>query len=87
VRALAQAVLLELGPVRAERIRLDDVAADFVVAAVHARDDVGPEEVERLVAALAAAEIFDLEVLTLERGAHRAVEDEDAALQPGEKRF
>ena len=80
VGAVAEAVLVELQARRAERVRLDDVAADPEVAGVDVLDEVGPRQREEVVRPLLAAELRGLELVALDLGAHRAVEDEGAAV-------
>ena len=66
---------------------LDRVDAGLEVLVVHLADEVGPGEHEVLVAALerGAAEVVGAEVLALDPGAERAVEDQDALAQGGEE--
>ena len=71
-------VLGEVGQVRAERVRLDRVHADLEVGAVDRPDDVGPGDVQDLVAALEAGEVVQRRVLRLQHRAHRAVGDHHA---------
>ncbi len=83
--ARLDAVLGEVGPVRAERVRLDRVDADVEVGPVDARDHVGPGGVEDLVAALVALEVVETEVGGLDHGAHGAVRDDHTLGQGGEE--
>ncbi len=79
-RVLAQAPLLELQAAGLERVGLDDVGARLHERAVHALDHIGAVEHQRLVAlALQAPVVLLGQVELLERGAHAAVEDHDAA--------
>ena len=80
VGAVADAVLVELEARRAEGVRLDDVAADAEVAGVDVLDEVRPRQREEVVRPLLAAELGGLELVALDLGAHRAVEDEGAAV-------
>ena len=79
----AQLELFELGPAAAEGVRLDDVAPDLQVRAVHAGDDVGTRQRENLVAPLPAFEVLDRQVTgklhPLQGRAHGAVENDDPA--------
>jgi hypothetical protein len=67
----------------AEGVGLDDVRARRQVLAVDRADDVGPALDQELVAAveLGPAEVVGGEVPGLDRGAHGAVDDEDALLE------
>ena len=76
--AVLDAVLGEVAEVGAEGVGLDAVHADVEVGLVHGPDDVGPRDVEDLVAALVALEVVERGVLTLQHGAHRAVGHDDA---------
>jgi hypothetical protein len=85
--ALGDAVLAEPCPVAAEGVGLDGVAADREVRVVDAADDVGPRDVEDLVAALEALEVLlDAQAATgvlggLQHGAHGAVGDDHPLAQ------
>ena len=72
------AVLAEVGQVGAERVGLDAVDADREVGVVDGADDVGPGDVEDLVAALVALEVVERGVGRLQHRAHGAVGDDDA---------
>ena len=50
-----------------------------------AADDVGPRDVEDLVAALVALEVVEAQIVRLEHGAHRAVGNHDPLPQRGEQ--
>ena len=63
---MADAVLVELQARRAERVRLDDVAADPEVAGVDVLDEVGPRQREEVVRPLLAAELRGLELVALD---------------------
>src|SRR5207248_2778114 len=78
VGTVAEAVLVELEARGAERVGLDDVAADLVVAAVDRLDEIGAREREQVVRALLPAELGGLERVSLDLSAHGAVEDEHA---------
>ena len=79
VGVLAEPPLLELQPRGLEGVGLDDLRAGVEHRGVDALDDVGAVEHERLVAlALQAAVVLLREVELLQRGAHAAVEDDDA---------
>ncbi len=78
-RVLAQAPLVELDARRLEAVGLQDLGAGLDEGGVHALDDVGAVEHEDLVAlAGQPAVVLRGEVELLERGAHAAVEDDDA---------
>ena len=78
-RVLAEAPLLELQARGLEGVGLDDLGARLDHRLVDALDDVRPVEDERLVAAAGEAVVaLEVEVELLERGAHAAVEDDDA---------
>jgi nucleotide-binding universal stress UspA family protein len=79
--AVGDAVLAEVAEVGAEGVGLDRVAAHVEVRRMHAPDDVGPRDVEDLVAALVALEVVEPEVGGLQHGAHRAVGDDDPLAQ------
>ena len=83
---LDDVVLAEVGPVGAERVRLDGVRARPEVGVVHVAHDVGPGDVEDLVAALEALEVVQSEVGSLQHRAHRAVGDDDTLTQRVEQR-
>ena len=78
--ARGQAVLREHQRGRAEGVGLDDVAAGFQVAFMNRADELGPGENQILVATfeLRAAKVGGRQIAVLDRGAHRAIEDEDA---------
>ena len=81
-----QAPLLELDPGGLEGVGLDDLGARLDHRLVHALDDVGAVEHERLVAAPGEPVVLlEREVELLERGAHPAVEDDDAVAHGGEE--
>jgi len=75
--AVPEPVLGELARRPAEGVGLEDVAADLRETLVDPLHRVGPREHEVLVAAFEPPEIGLREVELLERGPHRAVEDED----------
>ena len=81
VGAVAEAVLVELEARGAERVRLHDVAAHAEVAPVDLLDEVGAGEGEEVVRPLLAAELGRLELMPLDLRPHRAIEDEDPALE------
>ena len=84
-RVLAEAPLLELQAAGLEGVGLDDLGAGGDHRRVHALDDVGAVEHERLVAlAGEPAVVLGGEVELLERRAHAAVEDDDALADGGE---
>jgi hypothetical protein len=77
---------------RVEGVGLDDVGASLEELAVDAGDDVGSRQGEQIAITLQqlvmilealAAEIFLLELVLLQGGAHGAVDDDDALLQQG----
>ena len=67
----------------AERVRLQDVSAGLQVSAVDVPHQVGPGEVQHLVATLQirTAEVLRRQMQVLQGGAHRAVEDQNAPLE------
>jgi hypothetical protein len=75
--AVLDAVLAEVAEVRAEGVRLDAVDADREVGLVHRADDVGPGDVEDLVAPLVSLEVVEGGVGRLQHGPHGAVGDDD----------
>ena len=78
-RVLAQAPLVELEAAGLERVGLDDLGAGLDHRGVDALDDVGAVEHEHLVRAPGElVVVLEGEVELLERGAHAAVEDDDA---------
>ena len=78
-RVLAEAPLVELEAAGLEGVGLDDLGAGLDHRRVHALDDVGAVEHERLVRpARKLVVVLEREVELLERGAHAAVEDDDA---------
>ena len=78
-RVLAEAPLLELEAGALERVGLDHLGARLDHRGVELLDDVGAVEHERLVAAPGElVVVLEREVELLERGAHRAVEDDHA---------
>ena len=78
-RVLAEPPLLELQPRGLEGVGLDHLGAGLEHRLVHALDDVGAVEHERLVAlALEPAVVLLRQVELLEGRAHAAVEDDDA---------
>jgi hypothetical protein len=79
VDARGDVVLAEGGVVGAEGVGLDAVDAGGEVLAVDRGDDVGPGDVQDLVAAFEVLEVLEGGVLGLEHGAHGAVGDDDAA--------
>ena len=80
VRLLAEPILGKHDRRAAERIRFDDVRPGFEIFAVDSQHHVRPGDHEILVAAfqMRAAEILRRQVLLLQHGAHRAIQDEDA---------
>lgn len=72
---LGDVVLRERGEIRTEGIGLHAVDADREVLLVHRAHDVGPGEVEDLVAALELLEVLHGRILRLQHGAHRPVGD------------
>ena len=85
VGVVLQAPLLELQPRGLEGVGLDDLGADVDHRAVEVLDDVGAVEDERLVGAAGKLVVaLEREVELLERGAHAAVEDDDAVTGGGE---
>ncbi len=76
--ALLDAVVGEVGPVRAERVGLDRVDARLEIGGVDGLDDVGPRHVQDLVAALMLLEVLHRRSGFLQHGAHRPVGDHDA---------
>ncbi|GAA3063196.1 hypothetical protein GCM10020000_53200 [Streptomyces olivoverticillatus] len=83
VYPLGDAVLAEVGEVRAEGVGLDAVDARREVRLVDRPDDVRARDVEDLVAALVPLEVVKGGVLVLEHGAHGAVGDDDAGGERG----
>ena len=78
---LDDVVLVEVGPVGAEGVGLDDVGARLEVPLVHTEDGVGTRDVQDLVAALEVLEVVEREILVLECGAHGTVSDEHPRVQ------
>ncbi len=81
------AVVAEVRPVRAERVRLDGVDADREVLVVDRADHVGARDVEDLVAALELEVVLERRLVPLQHRAHRAVRDHDAGLHGVEQRL
>ena len=86
--------LRDRGP--AEGVRLDDVGAGGEILVMDGADDVGPRkdehvavpaEVPRVIREALAAEIGFRQLVALNHRPHRAVEDEDAALEQGAERI
>ena len=75
--AVVDAVIGEVGPVRAEGIRLDAVHADRKVAVVNAANEVRPRDVQNLVAALESLVVLQGGAEVLELGAHCTIGDDD----------
>ena len=85
-RVLREAPLLELEPGGLERVGLHDLRAGLDHRLVHALDDVRAVEHQRLVAAAGQlVVVLEGEVELLERGAHAAVEDDDAVTCGGKE--
>ena len=81
-----EAPLLELEPGGLERVGLHDLRAGLDHRLVHALDDVRAVEDQRLVAAAGKLVVLlEREVELLERGAHAAVEDDDAVTCGGKE--
>ncbi len=74
-------VLREVGQVGAEGVGLDGVDADREEVLVHGGDDVGPGDVEDLVAALQTREVIEVQVAGLQHRPHRAVGHDDPLAQ------
>ena len=85
--AVVDAVVAEVRPVRAERVRLDGVDADREVRVVDRADHVGAADVEDLVAALELLVVLERRVVLLQQRAHRAVGDDDPGAQRVEQRL
>ena len=86
VGELGEPPLLQLQAAGLERVGLDDLRPRLDHRRVHALDDVGPVEHQRLMApARQAVVLFQGEVELLERGAHAAVEDDDAVTSGGKE--
>ena len=84
VGVLAQAPLVELDPRGLEGVGLDDLRARLHHRLVKVRDHVGTVEHERLVGAPGElVVVLEREVELLQRGAHAAVEDDDAVAGGG----
>ena len=79
--AVGDAVLAQVGQVRAEGVRLDRVDADGQVVVVDLPDDVRSGHVEDLVAPLVALEGLDAGVRRLQHRAHRPVGDEHLGVE------
>ncbi len=77
VDAVDDVVLGQIGPVGAERVRLDGIDADVEVRAMHPRDDLGPGDIEDLVAAVEVLEVRQGQIRRLQHRAHRPVSDQD----------
>jgi hypothetical protein len=78
-RVLAQPPFVELEAAGLERVGLDDLGARLDHRRVHAFDDVGPVEHERLVGAAGElVVVLERQVELLECRAHAAVEHDDA---------
>ena len=83
-RVVGETPLVELQAAGLERVGLDDLGARVDHRRVHALDDVGPVEDERLVAlAGEPAVVGGGEVELLERRAHPAVEHDDTLANGG----
>ena len=79
VGAVAETPLRELEAAGLERVGLEDLGAGGDHRGVDVADDVGAAEVEHLVGAAGqGVVVLEREVERLERGAHAAVEDDDA---------
>src|SRR5581483_3373425 len=76
-----EAVLRQLDRARLEGVGLEHIHADGAVAAVDLLDDVRPRHGQEIVATFLPAEVGRGELVPLQRGAHRAVEDQDAPRQ------
>ena len=76
--AVRDVVLAEVGEVGTEGVGLDRVDPDREVGVVDRPDDIGPGDVEDLVAALVPLEIVQGQVMCLQHRAHRAVGDDDS---------
>ena len=79
--ASGDAVLAEVGKVGTEGVGLDRVAPDGEVGVVDAADDVGPGDVENLVAAFVALEVVECQPGGLQHRPHRAIGDDDAFME------
>jgi hypothetical protein len=77
--ALTQAVFAQRQPVRAEGVGFEHIHADFEKRAVDFFDGFRVRDDEEVVASvvLFAAEVLGGQVLGLQAGAHRAIEDEN----------
>ena len=81
VGAIGDPVLTEGDGEGAERVGLDDLAADLEIRGVELSDDIGSGDGEQFVAPLevVTAEILGGEPALLDTGAHATVEDHDSA--------
>ena len=79
VDLLAQAKCAQLDAIGAERVGFDDIGAGTQVFGMHAADQVGVSQVQRLEAAV------DEDTLGVELRAHRAVADQHAPVNRFEK--
>ena len=72
-----QIIFSEHDSAGSESVRLNRVAAGFKKALMNVANHVRPGDDQVLVAPVLAAEVLRREVLQLDRGAHRAVEDKN----------
>ena len=77
IDAVGDVVLGQVCEIGAETVGFDRVAADLVVRVMNSAHDVGPGDVQNLVAALEPLEVVEVEFEPLQHGAHRAVGDDD----------
>ena len=77
VNALRDCVFAEVSQVGTEGIGLDAVHAHREVGVVHRSHHVGARDIEDLVAAFVALEIFQGEIVRLQHRAHRAIRHND----------
>ena len=76
-------VLTEVGQVRAERVGGDAIRARPEVGLVDPGHDVGPGDVQYLVAALVTSEVFDGGITRLEHRTHCPVCHDDSLAESG----
>ena len=73
------AVLSQVGEIRPERVCLDSVYADVEEGLVQRSDDIGPGDVEYLVAALMSFEVVEAQIVGLQHGPRCTIGNDDTA--------
>src|SRR5690606_18821770 len=86
--AISQAVLAQCDAVRTEGVRLHRIAADGEEARMDLLDEIRPGDHQVVVAPLQlrATEVLGGQVVALDRGAHGAIEDDDALAEGAQVR-